>query len=86
MISLHMQLWNAVWYFRRCLAVLHAAIDVTKRHAPKWLAIAIPIALAIPGPQDEAVVALMIAWLWWRRPLMRAEMKQRVADAWNGVL
>lgn len=51
---------------------LHAAWP----HLPKWIAAAIPIALAIPGPQDELVVALLIAWAAWRRPLLRAAIRE----------
>jgi hypothetical protein len=68
--------------FARSLRVFHAALDVTKRHAPRWILVAIPIALAIPGPQDELVVALLIGWMLWRRPVMRAEMRAAVREAW----
>jgi hypothetical protein len=66
----------------RIIRTSHAAIKVAREHGPRWLAIAIPIALIIPGPQDELIILLLIAWCWWRRPLMRIEMKGRCREAW----
>jgi hypothetical protein len=70
---------------RRGLRVMHAAIDVTRTHAPRWLAWVLSAALAIPGPVDELIVAAIIAVMAWRRPVMRAAMVAAVRDAWHGI-
>lgn len=55
--------------------LLHGRDAKGKRHCPKWLGPLIAIALAIPGPQDEAVVALIIAVLVIVKPALRAELR-----------
>lgn len=67
---------------RRMIAVLHAVFAVTRRHAPKWLVIALGVALAIPGPVDELIVLVMIAVLVAVKPVMRADMAAAVRAAW----
>lgn len=61
----------------RCKRTLEASWP----HLPKWIAAVIPIALVIPGPQDEVVVALLIAWAAWRRPLLRAAIR----EGWGSI-
>lgn len=78
---------TAVWAFtRRCGRVLHAVIAVSRRHAPKWLAVVLAVALAIPGPVDEMVVLLIIGGMVAFKPAMRADMVASVRSAWAPVL
>lgn len=53
--------------------------QASKQHMPKWLVALMPIALMIPGPQDEIIVAAIIAVWAAFKPQMRADMKV----AWN---
>lgn len=78
---------SAVWAFiKRCGRVLHAVITVSKRHAPKWLAVVLGIALAIPGPIDELIVLSIIGVMVAIKPIMRADMVASVRTAWMPVL
>jgi hypothetical protein len=54
-------------------------LAATRRHVPKWLMAVVVIALAIPGPQDEILVALIIAGWAAFRPAMRADL----TEAWR---
>lgn len=72
--------WASV---KRCGRVLHAVITVSKRHAPKWLAVVLGIALAIPGPVDELIVLSIIGVMVAVKPLMRADMVASVRTAWS---
>lgn len=51
-------------------------VSVSKRHLPKWLMVIVGIALAIPGPQDELLVAIIIAAyaLWPSHGAMRHDL------------
>lgn len=78
---------TAVWaVMRRAFRVLHAIIAVSRRHAPKWLAVVLAVALAIPGPIDELVVLLIIGGMVAFKPVMRADMVASVRTAWAPVL
>jgi hypothetical protein len=68
---------------RRGLRVAGAAIAVTREHAPRWLAVVLSVALAIPGPVDELIVLMIVAFVAWRRPVMRAAMVDAVRVAWS---
>lgn len=59
----------------RCARAFRAA----KRHCPKWLLALVGIALAIPGPQDELLVLLILAAWAAFKPAMRADIR----SAWN---
>src|ERR1700730_12205291 len=67
-----MTLYLALPYLTCYLA---ASLAVVKRHAPRWLAPLIAVALAIPGPQDEAVVFLIVLVLIAVKPELRAELR-----------
>jgi hypothetical protein len=54
---------------------------VTRMHVPKWLMAVIMAALAIPGPQDELFVALII--LGWAA--FRPEMREDLKFAWYSI-
>jgi hypothetical protein len=54
---------------------LHRVMDAAKRHLPKWLVVLIGIALLIPGPQDELLVAVIIAVFAMVKPAMRADIR-----------
>lgn len=60
--------------FRRLLVT-------TRLHVPKWLMVVIGIALAIPGPQDELFVALVIGGWAAFKPAMRADLRW----TWNSI-
>lgn len=69
---------------RRVGRVLHAVIAVTRSHAPRWIVIVLNVALAIPGPVDEAIVLAIIGVMIWRMPVLRAAMVDAVRVAWHG--
>lgn len=69
---------------RRTGRVLAAVIGVARRHAPRWLMIVLNVALAIPGPVDEAIVLGIIGVLIATRPAMRADAVASVRAAWAG--
>jgi hypothetical protein len=51
---------------------------------PKILAGLIGVALIIPGPQDEAVVALLIiGWLVCMKRAKRSMILGEIREAWN---
>lgn len=50
-------------------------INAARRHLPKWLAALIGIALLIPGPQDELLVAVIIAAWAAFKPQMRRDIR-----------
>jgi hypothetical protein len=54
-------------------------IGAARRHMPRWLAAVVAVALLIPGPQDELLVALIIA-LW---AVFKPAMRRDVARAWD---
>lgn len=68
---------------RRVGRVLHAVIAVTRSHAPRWIVIVLNVALAIPGPVDEAIVLAIIGVMIWRMPVLRAAMVDAVRAAWS---
>lgn len=55
---------------------LHVSLGVVRRHSPRWLAVLIGIALLIPGPQDEALVALIVLVMIAVKPALRAELRE----------
>jgi hypothetical protein len=71
---------HRAWLFAQRVR-FHRIMVATKLHLPKWLLVVIAIALAIPGPQDELAVALIIgAWAAFR-PAMRDDMR----FAWSSI-
>jgi len=70
---------------RRVLRTAGAVTTIARRRGPKWLVVAIAIALAIPGPQDELVVVALVAFYAWRHPKFRRLIVRAGTFAWNGA-
>lgn len=68
---------------RRLYRTMRAVIAVSRKHLPKWLAGLLAIALAIPGPQDELVVLLIIGVFVAFKPAMRADLSTAIQGAWT---
>jgi hypothetical protein len=67
----HEEAWVRAMIYRLG-KVFHAA----RRHMPKWMAVVIGIALLIPGPQDELLVAVIIAAWAAFKPAMRRDIRE----------
>jgi hypothetical protein len=59
-------------------------LTAAQRRMPKVLAGLVGIALIIPGPQDEAVVAvLIVGWLLCMKRAKRSMILGEIREAWN---
>lgn len=59
----------------------HRSITAALMHLPWWLSAVVTAALLIPGPQDEAFVALVIAGV----ALFKPQMRRDVRWAWGSI-
>jgi hypothetical protein len=73
-------------WLRTQLVRFHRLIVAAKRHMPKWMAAVIAVALLIPGPQDELLVALIIAVWAAVKPAMRADIRTAWLSVYGSVI
>jgi hypothetical protein len=70
-------------FIRRSWRVAKALWRFAKAHVPKWMLPVLAVCLVIPGPVDECLVLVPIAWVVLRHRDARAELGASVREAWN---
>jgi hypothetical protein len=70
-------------YLARSWRVAKALWRFARAHVPKWMLPVLAVLLVIPGPIDELLVAVPIAWVVLRHRDARAELGASVREAWN---